>query len=108
MCIMSAIAVIETGGKQYVVSDNDRVSIELLKGCKEGDEISFDKVLLLDDGTKTSVGAPYIANKKVTGVIEQVGKQKKVSVLRFRAKSNHRRRYGHRQPFCQVRITKVA
>ena len=106
--LMSAIAVIETGGKQYLVSDNDRVSVELLKGCKEGDEVSFDKVLLFDDGAKTRVGVPYLADEKVTGVVEQVGKQKKVSVIRFRAKSNHRRHYGHRQPFCQVRITSVA
>ena len=105
---MSTIAVIETGGKQYVVSDNSRVDIELLKDCKEGDTISFDKVLLVDDGAKTRVGFPYIANTKVAGIVETIGRHKKISVIRFRAKSNHQRHYGHRQSFCRVRITEVA
>ena len=104
---MSNLAVIETGGKQYVVSDNDRIDVELLHNCKEGDAVSFDKVLLFDDGTKTVVGSPYLAGKKVVGTVEKVGKAKKISVIRFRAKSNHRRRYGHRQPFCRVRIAEV-
>ena len=105
---MSNFAVIETGGKQYTVSDGDRVAIELLKNCKEGDTVSFDKVVLFDDGTKTNVGAPYLEGKKVTGTIEKIGKYKKISVVRFRAKSNYRRHYGHRQPFCEVRITAIA
>ena len=105
---MSNFAVIETGGKQYAVSDGDRVVIELLKDCKEGDAVSFDKVLLFDNGEKTDVGAPYLEGKKVSATIEKVGKHKKVSVVRFKAKSNYRRHYGHRQPFCEVRITGIA
>ena len=104
---MSNFAVIETGGKQYAVSDGDHITIELLKDCKEGDEVSFDKVLLFDDGEKTAIGTPYIPEKKVTGKLEKIGRQKKIAVIRFRAKSNHRRQYGHRQPFCKVRITAV-
>ena len=105
---MSNFAVIETGGKQYAVSDGDCIHIELLKGCKEGDAVSFDKVVLFDDGAETMVGAPYLSGKKVSGTVEKVGKHKKIPVIRFRAKSNYRKRYGHRQPFCQVRIDAVA
>ena len=107
-CVMSNFAVIETGGKQYAVSDGDRIVVELLKKYREGSSVMFDKVVLFDDGAKVEVGAPYVEGKKVTGKIEKVGRHKKVSVVRFRAKSNYRRHYGHRQPFCQVRITAVA
>ena len=105
---MSNFAVIETGGKQYAVSDGDRVVIELLKECKEGDTVSFDKVVLFDDGEKTDVGTPYLKGKTVTGTVEEVGRHKKISVVRFKAKSNYRKHYGHRQPFCKVRITNIA
>ena len=105
---MSNFAVIETGGKQYTVSDGDRITVELLKDSGEGDTVSFDKVLLFDDGTKTDIGTPYLSDKKVAGVLEKVGRHKKISVIRFRAKSNHRRHYGHRQSFCTVRITEVS
>lgn len=108
MCTMSNFAVIETGGKQYAVNTDDCIVIELLKNCREGDTVTFDKVLLLDDGTDTAVGAPYLEGKAVVGTVEKVGRHKKISVIRFRAKSNHRRNYGHRQPFCRVRITEVA
>ena len=102
---MANFAVIETGGKQYGVHDNDCIDIEVFDGCKEGDAINFDRVLLFDDGTTTEIGTPYLPKKKISGVIETVGKMKKISVLRFRSKSRHRRHYGHRQPFCRVRIT---
>lgn len=102
---MANFAVIETGGKQYGVTDNDRIEVEVLAGLKEGDSVTFDKVLLFDDGTTTEVGAPYLTKKIISGVIETVGKKKKISVIRFRSKSRHRRHYGHRQPFCRVRIT---
>lgn len=103
--IMSNFAVIETGGKQYCVSDNAVIDIELFDACEEGKTIDFDKVLLFDDGSNTDIGAPYIPGRKVTGMVEKVGKKKKIPVIRFRAKSNYRRHYGHRQPFCRVRIS---
>ena len=104
---MSNFAVIETGGKQYCVKDNDVVDVEVFAGCEEGKQVDFDKVLLFDNGTTTEVGSPYIAGKKVVGVVEKVGKGKKISVIKFKAKTRYRRHYGHRQPFCQVRITAV-
>ena len=66
---MKNYAVIETGGKQYCVSDNTIIDIEISPECKEGENIDFDKVLLFDDGVKTDVGMPYLAGKKVTGCL---------------------------------------
>ena len=103
---MNKIAVIETGGKQYCVSDNDVIDIEIFDNCEEGKSVDFDKVLLFDDG-KVQMGSPYISGKKINGTIEKVGRKKKISVMRFRSKSNYRRHYGHRQPFCKVRINSL-
>ena len=102
MKLMENLAVIKTGGKQYCVTNNSRIDIEIFKDCKEGEKVSFDKVLLFDDGEKTNVGAPYIDNKTVEGIIEQVGRKKKISVIKFRSKSDYKKHYGHRQPFCRV------
>ena len=102
-------AVIQTGGKQYRVSAGNLLTIEKIKGDhKEGDTITFDEVLLIDDGKETKVGDPYIKGAKVTGVLEDIGRHKKIEVTRFRSKSRHFRRYGHRQPFFKVKIATVS
>ena len=100
-------AIIQSGGKQFCINGKDIITIEVFTGCKEGDTVTFDKVLLFDDGSKTDIGIPYIKDRKITGVIEKVGRKKKISVMRFRSKSNYRRHYGHRQPFCRVRINEL-
>ena len=106
--IMASFAVIQTGGKQYKVSKGDTVKIEKLSGkFKEGDKITFDKVLLTDDGTNTKIGTPVIEGAKVEGTLLQSGREQKISVIRFRAKSRYHKRRGHRQPFFKVEITKV-
>ena len=99
------IAVIKTGGKQYVVAEGDVLKIEKLE-AKEGDKISFDEVLLSHRGGATKVGTPTTGEKVEAEVLEQ-GKGKKISVLRFRAKSNYKRKYGHRQPFTKVKILSI-
>ena len=104
---MNKFAVIETGGKQYCVSENDIIDIEIADGFEEGKSVTFDRVLLLDSGDSTEVGAPYLSGKTITGTVEKIGKRKKIPVIRFRSKSNYRRHYGHRQPFCRVRIASV-
>lgn len=99
-------AVIETGGKQYRVSKGDSITIEKLPGeRKEKAKISFDKVLLIDDGKKTEVGAPYVKGAKVTGELEKEGKGKKIHVIRYKAKSRYFKKKGHRQPFMRIKIT---
>jgi len=101
-------AVIETGGKQYKVSEGDSLKIEKLSGeYKPGDKITFDKVLLLDDGKATKIGTPYIDGAKIEAVFEENGRNKKISVIRFRAKSRYSKVKGHKQPHTKVKIAKV-
>jgi len=106
---MKEIAVIETGGKQYIVSEGDVVTIEKLPGeYKEGDKIEFDKVLLVDNGKDmTTVGTPYIEGAKVIARFQGEGKSKKIDVIKFKSKSRYFKKRGHRQPFAKVKIESV-
>jgi large subunit ribosomal protein L21 len=101
-------AVIKTGGKQYKVSEGKFVSIEKIKGeYKKGDKISFDKVLLVDDGKDTTIGTPFIKGAKVDAEITEIGRARTVLVMKYKQKSRYLRRNGHRQPFFQVKITSI-
>ena len=101
-------AVIFTGGKQYKVSEGGLVSIEKITGeYKKGDKISFDKVLLVDDGKDTTIGTPYIKGASVAGEIVEIGRTRKVMVVKYKQKSRYLKRNGHRQPFFKVKITSI-
>lgn len=99
------MAVIETGGKQYLVQEGAILSVEKLE-AKSG-TVVFDKVILVDDGTATKVGAPYISGEKVSAEVVSEGREAKVTVIRYRPKSRHFVKRGHRQPFTKIKITKV-
>ncbi len=107
----SEFAVINTGGKQYKVSAGSFVSIEKIntKGVeyKKGDKISFDKVLLVDDGKDTTIGTPYITGAKVDAEIVEIGRARKILVVKYKQKSRYLKRNGHRQPFFQVKIISI-
>ena len=101
-------AVIETGGKQYRVSEGDTIEIEKLSGeYKEGDTVVFDNVLLKDDGAKTTLGTPYIEGASVEATFGEAGKSDKVTVIRYKAKSRYFKKRGHRQPYNTVTISKI-
>ena len=103
---MAKIAIIETGGKQYVVTQDSVLDVEKISGAsKAGDKITFDKVLLTDDGSETKVGAPYVAGAKVSAELIEEGRDDKVTVIRYRQKSRYFKKRGHRQPYAKVRIT---
>lgn len=103
---MAKIAIIETGGKQYVVTQDSVLAIEKLPGSHEvGEKITFDKVLLTDDGKETKVGAPYVSGAKVSAELIEQGRDAKVTVIRYRQKSRYYKKKGHRQPYATVRIT---
>jgi large subunit ribosomal protein L21 len=102
---MGAYAVIETGGKQYVVAKGDTVQIEKLADLKEGDKVTFDKVLLMDNGKDTTqVGDPYLVGAKVEGTLAKAGRGKKIRVVKFKSKSRYTKTMGHRQEYMQVKI----
>lgn len=103
---MAKIAIIETGGKQYVVTNGTVLKVEKMEGISApGDKITFDKVLLTDDGANTKVGAPYVSGAKVTAELVEMGRDAKVTVIRYRQKSRYFKKRGHKQPHAKVRIT---
>jgi large subunit ribosomal protein L21 len=108
------LAVIKTGGKQYVVSPGATITIEKLgrrsktQDLKKGDAVTFDEVLLTEDGGKLKLGTPALSGAKVTGTVESVGRAKKIEVVKYKAKSRYLKRRGHKQPQIKVKIDKVA
>ncbi len=102
---MATIAVIKTGGKQYLVSPGKKVKIEKLPQIA-GDEVVFGEVLLVSDGKKTEIGTPTVG-AKVTGKVLRQGKAKKIVVLKYKAKKRETTKKGHRQPFTEVEITEI-
>lgn len=102
------VAVIKTGGKQYVVAKGDSIFIEKLPGeLKAGDAISFGEVLLVDNGSDTTIGAPAIKGAEVKGTVVAAGKSDKIDVVKYKAKSRYYKRRGHRQPFLKVKIDSI-
>lgn len=107
------LAVIKTGGKQYVVSPGALVTIEKLgrgaatQELKKGDIVTFDQVLMTDNGALT-LGTPTVAGTTVTGTVYSVGRAKKIEVVKYKAKSRYLKRRGHRQPEIKVKIDKIA
>lgn len=102
-------AVIKTGGKQYRVSVGDVIRIEKLAGdYKVGDTVVFDKVLLVDNGTDTTIGTPYINAAKVEAVFQKEGRAQKVVVIKYKSKSRYFKKNGHRQPYAEVKISAIA
>ena len=97
------VATIQTGGKQYVVSDGSVIVVEKLDA--EKGKVIFDKVLLVDDGAKITIGAPYVSGAKVTGEVIEEGRKDKVTVIHYRAKSRYFKKRGHRQHYTKVKIT---
>ncbi|KND47418.1 MAG: ribosomal protein L21 [Parcubacteria bacterium C7867-004] len=108
------LAVIKTGGKQYVVSPGAMVTIEKIgRGIntvplKKGDTITFDEVLMTDDGKTATVGTPMLEGKTVTGTVQIVGRAKKIDVVKYKAKSRYLKRRGHRQPEIKVKIDSIS
>lgn len=102
-------AVIANGGKQYLVKVGDVLTLEKMAGeFAAGDAITFDQVLLVDDGATTVMGTPAIAGKKVMGEFIESGRAKKIDVIKYLQKSRYYKKNGHRQPFVKVKITAIS
>lgn len=100
------LAVIQTGGKQYVVSPDKVIKIEKINK-KEGSEITFNKVLLLEKQNKIEIGTPLVKDVKVIGKILRQGMGEKEIIFKFRRKTRYKVKKGHRQPFTEVKILKI-
>ena len=98
-------AVIKTGGKQYRVAEGDTIRVEKLSG-DVGSKIELGEVLMLG-GDKVSIGTPTVSGAKVQAEIVAQGRAKKIIVFKMKRRKNYRRKYGHRQPFTELKITGV-
>lgn len=96
-------AVIQTGGKQYKVQSGEELRVEKLDG-QVGDEVYFDKVLLVSKGDKVTVGRPVLENAKVVAKITRQGRGSKIVVFKYKRRKRYRRKQGHRQDFTGLRI----
>jgi len=103
---MSKIAVIKTGGKQYKVKKGDVVKIEKLDK-KEGSKVTFDTLMTAKtDGKEVNLGKPSLG-KKVEGKILEQGRDKKISVIKYKNKTRYLRNKGHRQPYTKIEIRSI-
>jgi len=100
-------AVIESGGKQHRVVEGEILKLEKLEAAT-GEEISFDKVLMVGEGESVKIGAPYVAGSKVTAEVVAQGRADKVRIIKFRRRKHHMKQQGHRQWFTAVKITGIS
>ena len=100
------LAVIKTGGKQYLVSPGDKIRIEKLD-IKEGKEVKFSEVLLMEKRNKVQMGTPFVKGAKVIGKVLKQGRTKKVIVFKYKSKTRQKTKKSHRQDFTEVEITKI-
>ena len=98
-------AIIETGGKQVKVEEGQAIYVEKVE-ADTGSSVTFDKVLFVG-GDDVKVGSPYVDGASVTAKVEKQGRNKKVTVVKFKAKKNYHRKQGHRQPYTKVTIEKI-
>lgn len=102
------LAIIKIGGKQYIAQEGTLLTVEKFgTDLKKGDKVSFDEVLMTDDGSTAHVGTPTVSGAKVGAEVIAVGKGEKKIVFRYKAKSNRDKLKGHRQPFVKVKIIAV-
>ncbi len=101
-------AIIETGGKQYIVAVGDQLKVEIMgDDVKIGDTITIDKVLATDNGSTAVIGAPYISASTVKAKVMDIAKEKKVTVIKYKQKSRYFVKKGHRQTLMKVEILSI-
>ena len=98
-------AIIETGGKQVKVEEGQTIWVEKLD-VNEGDSFTFDQVLFVG-GDSVKVGSPVVEGASVTAKVEKQGRGKKITVFKYKAKKNYKRKQGHRQPYTKLTIEKI-
>ena len=100
-------AVIKTGGKQYRVSQGQRIKVEKIDAA-EGATVDIDQVLMVGEGDDVKVGKPCLAGSKVTATVKSQGRHDKVKIVKFRRRKHSRKQMGHRQAYTEVKITGIS
>lgn len=104
--LINMIAIIKTGGKQYLVKPGDKIKVEKLE-AEAGKEVTFSEVLLCDNEGKMELGAPVVKGATVTGKVVSQGKGAKLIIFKYKSKKRYKRKIGHRQTFTEVEITDI-
>lgn len=99
-------AVIETGGKQYRVTEGQTLRVEKLS-ADVGSNIDLEKVLMVADGDNIKIGSPFVDGGKVTATVKSQGRGKKVRIIKFRRRKHHMKQQGHRQYYTELEITGI-
>jgi large subunit ribosomal protein L21 len=99
-------AVIESGGKQHRVEEGEILKLEKLDAAT-GDQIDFDKVLLVGEGESVKIGTPYVEGSKVTAEVLKQARADKVHIIKFSRRKHYRKQQGHRQWYTEVKITGI-
>ena len=100
-------AVVDTGGKQYKVTEGDVLDVERLP-VEAGETVTFDRVLFVSDGSQVHVGSPYVTGATVTGRLLRETKGHKIVGFKYKPKKHYRRTFGHRQVLSRVKIESIA
>ncbi len=100
------IALLETGGKQYRVSPGSLIRVEKLT-TKKGEEVVLDKILMIKKDEESFIGNPWLAGAKVVAEVTKQDRDRKVIVYKFKRRKNYHRKYGHRQPFTELKIKEI-
>ena len=101
-----SLAVIATGGKQYLVAKGEKIQVEKLEGAA-GDKVTFDQVLATISDSEYKLGKPLLSGATVEGTILKQGRGKKIEVLKYKPKSKYGKKMGHRQAYTEIEITKI-
>ena len=104
---MAQIAIIKTGGKQYIVSPGQKLKIEKLSK-KVGDEVVFEEVLMVENEGKIELGTPFIAKTTVKGKVLRQDQGEKIIVFQYKTKKKEKKKKVHRQLFTEVEITEIS
>jgi large subunit ribosomal protein L21 len=99
-------AIIESGGKQYRVAEGDVIRCDLV-ASEVGSDVTFDRVIAAGSGDDLKIGTPTLDGALVAGTILRQAKDKKILVFRYKPKKRVRKLNGHRQPYAEVKITKI-
>ncbi|OPY03433.1 MAG: 50S ribosomal protein L21 [Syntrophorhabdus sp. PtaB.Bin047] len=99
-------AIIENGGKQYKIEEGKKVKLEKFAGA-EGDEVKIENVLAVNTGETTLIGSPYVSGAYINGKVVAQGRDKKVTVFKYKRRKDYKVKRGHRQPFTELLVEKI-
>lgn len=99
-------AIIQTGGKQYKVTEGEMVKVEKLE-VEAGEKITLDQVLMLKDDNGTRIGNPLVPGAKIIAEVLEQGRGKKITVYKYKKRKNQRKKQGHRQAYTKIMIEKI-